>query len=201
VALALQPTLSNLFASFYVVSDGSLGVGDFIELQDGPMGEVVDIGWRSTKIKSIQGNIIIIPNSKLADSIVTNFSSPTPEMSAVVSLGVSYESNLARVEQVAKEVGQEVIDAMPEEIIVKTFQPVVLFMKFGESNVDFIVVLRGTTRGNTFAINNELIRRLHARFVQEGIEINYPVRKVIHAGANGIDPRRQGLAKDSAETS
>jgi small-conductance mechanosensitive channel len=191
VALALQPTLSNLFAGFYVAADGSIGTGDFIEIQDGPMGDVKDIGWRSTKIQSAQGNIIVIPNSKLADSIVTNYNSPTPEMSAVVSCGVSYEVNLARVEQVAKEVGQEVIDALPEGVIVKTFNPVVMFMKFGESNVDFIVVLRATTRGNTFAVNHELIRRLHARFAQEGIEINYPVRKIIQAGGNGARDYRQ----------
>ncbi|MBM3926061.1 MAG: mechanosensitive ion channel family protein [SAR202 cluster bacterium] len=185
VALALQPTLSNLFASFYVVADGSIATGDFIEIQGGPMGEVVDIGWRSTKIQSPQGNYVIIPNSKLADSIVTNYNGPTAEMSAVVNCGVAYESNLARVEEVAKDVGQEVINALPEDVVVKTAKPAVVFTKFGDSNIDFVIVLRATNRGNTFAVNHQLIRRLHARFTQEGIEINHPVRKLVQPSGNG----------------
>lgn len=76
VALALQATLSNLLAGASVVADGSIGVGDYIELQGGPSGTVEDIGWRTTKIQTSMANMVLIPNNKLVDSIVTNYQSP-----------------------------------------------------------------------------------------------------------------------------
>ncbi|MBM3946495.1 MAG: mechanosensitive ion channel family protein, partial [SAR202 cluster bacterium] len=63
VALALQPTLSNIISSAYMVADGSLSVGDFIEVQGGPSGFVVDVGWRSTKIRTPTNNLVVMPNS------------------------------------------------------------------------------------------------------------------------------------------
>ncbi len=185
VALALQPTLSNFIASAFVVADGAIGVGDFIELQGGPMGNVVDIGWRSTKVQTPEGNLVILPNAKLVDSIVTNYQAPTPEMNTVVACGVSYESNLARVERVALDVGKQVVQDLPDSVVVKTFEPILRFRDFGDSNINFILILRAKDRGNTFLLTHELVKRLHARFAQEGIEINYPVRKLVYVSQNG----------------
>ena len=94
VALAVQPTLSNFFAGTYVVTEGELKKGDFIELEGGPSGYVEEVGWRSTKIRSRFNNLVIIPNSRMAESIVTNYYSPTPAMNVVVTCGVSYEACL-----------------------------------------------------------------------------------------------------------
>ncbi len=74
VALALQPTLSNLFAGVFMVSEGKLNVGDFIELDGGPSGFVVGVSWRSTKIGGRFNNLIVIPNSTMMDSIRTMLS-------------------------------------------------------------------------------------------------------------------------------
>ena len=73
VALALQPLLTNVFASSYMLSDASIRVGDFLEIPGGPTGWVEDIGFRATRIRTFDNNIIIIPNSTLAESTVTNF--------------------------------------------------------------------------------------------------------------------------------
>ncbi|SVC83650.1 uncharacterized protein METZ01_LOCUS336504, partial [marine metagenome] len=70
VALAVQPTLSNFFAGTYLVSEGQLKEGDFIELEGGPSGYIEEVGWRSTKIKNRFNNLVIIPNSKMIDSIL-----------------------------------------------------------------------------------------------------------------------------------
>ena len=185
VALALQPTLSNFFAGTYVVADGAISVGDFIELDGGAMGQVVDIGWRTTRINSPAGNVVIIPNSKLVDTIVTNYQAPTPEMNAVISCGVSYDSNLAQVESICLEVSRETIRELPDTVVVKEFEPVLRFREFGDSNINFIVVLRAKDRGNTFLLTHEFIKRLHARFAAEGVEINYPVRKLVYGTGDG----------------
>ncbi|MSQ21698.1 MAG: mechanosensitive ion channel family protein [Dehalococcoidia bacterium] len=197
VALALQATLSNLLAGASVVADGSISVGDFIEIQDGPSGTVVDISWRTTKLQAIAGNLIIVPNNRLVDSIVTNYQSPTPALNVFISCGVSYQSNLDHVERTCLEVAKEVIQHLPTSVAVREFQPLFWFREFGDSNVNFMVVLRATDRAGTFPLTHEFIKRLHARFAQEGIEINYPVRKLVYAPADGAGGQEEGVALTS----
>ena len=76
VALALQETLSNLFAGLFMTIGGQIRVGDQIKLQSGEEGQVVDTDWRSTRIRNQQNNLIIIPNSKLAQTIITKILPP-----------------------------------------------------------------------------------------------------------------------------
>lgn len=186
VALALQPTLANFIASGYIVSEGRIGIGDRIQIEGGPTGTVEDIGWRTTKLRSPQNNLVIIPNSKLADSIVTNYQAPTPEVVAVVSCGVSYESNLEQVRQVTLEVARRLIDESPEAI--KEFEPVVRFYEFGDSNINFRTVFQARDYASQFTLIDAFISRLHHRFLQEGIEINYPTRKLVYARQDGAMP-------------
>ena len=174
VALALQPTLGNFFASTQIVSDRVVRVGDYIELDNGITGYVTDVGWRSTRIRTPYNNMVIIPNSRLANSVITNYYGPTMEIGVIVNAGVSYSSDLAHVEEVALNVAREVIEELDE--VVKTFEPWFGYEEFGESNINFWVWLQATDRLASFRVRSELIKRLHARFEQEGITINYPVR-------------------------
>ncbi len=178
VALALQPTLSNFFAGTYVLSEGAINVGDFIELDGGPAGYVMDVGWRSTKIRTWQSNLVIIPNSVMADRVITNYNRPSRLMGVMVPCGVSYSSDLAEVERIAVEVGQQVIDEV--SAAVNNTQPFFGFNAFGDSNIDFWLFLQAEDRWGSFVVTNELVKRLHARFKAEGIEINYPVRKIVY---------------------
>ena len=186
VALAVQPTLSNFFAGTYLVTEGELNEGDFIEMEGGPSGYVVDVGWRSTKIRSRFNNLVIIPNSKMVDSIVTNYYSPTPAMNVVVTCGVSYDADLAHVERVALEVAQQIVDESPHAI--KDTDPFFGFSEFGDSNIDFWIFLQATDRFGTFILKSDLVKRIHARFNEEGIEINYPVRKLVYPTSDGRAP-------------
>ena len=190
VALALQPTLSNFFAGTYVLSEGAINVGDFIELDGGPSGYVLDVGWRSTKIRTWQSNLVIIPNSVMADHVITNYNRPSRLMGVMVTCGVSYSSDLAEVERVAMEVGQQVIDEV--SAAVNNTQPFFGFNVFGDSNIDFWLFLQAEDRWGSFVVTNELVKRLHARFRVEGIEINYPVRKIVYE--DGAPPALQGQA-------
>lgn len=186
VALALQPTLANLISSAYMVADGSLAVGDFIEVQGGPSGTVMDVGWRSTKICTPTNNLVVMPNSRLADSVVTNFTRPTPEVGIYVNCGVSYESDLRKVEAVALDVANGIVRDLGGVVVEENFTPEVLFREFGDSNITFLVVMRGKDRGATFTIQHEMVKRLHARFIREGIEISYPVRKLVLPPSDGL---------------
>ena len=195
VALAIQPTLGNFFAGTYLVTEGELKEGDFIELEGGPSGYIVDVGWRSTKIQSRFNNLVIIPNSKMADSIVTNYYTPTPAMNVIVTCGVSYDSDLAHVERVVLEVTQEVLDTSPGAV--KDNAPFFGFSEFGESNIDFWIFIQAKDRFATFVLTSELIKRIHARFKEEGIEINYPVRKLVHPSPNGLSAAVETQATSS----
>jgi small-conductance mechanosensitive channel len=122
--------------------------------------------------------MVIIPNSNLAASIITNYYGPTMDIGVIVSCGVSYSSDLTQVQTVAMEVAREVIGELDEAI--KDFEPWFGFEQFGDSNIDFWVWIQAKDRLASFRLKSELIRRLHARFEQEGITINYPVRRLVY---------------------
>ena len=161
VALAVQPTLSNFFAGTYVVTEGELKPGDFIELDGGPSGFVESVGWRSTKIRSRLNNLVIIPNSKMSESIVTNYYSPTPAMNVIVTCGVSYESDLGKVEELALQEANQLVEESEAAVVDADFEPVVRFTNFGDSNIDFIVFMQAIDRPGSFLLKSELIMRIH----------------------------------------
>ncbi|MQF82721.1 mechanosensitive ion channel family protein [SAR202 cluster bacterium AD-802-E10_MRT_200m] len=177
VALALQPTLSNFFAGTYLVSGEAIKQGDYVELENGLRGYVVEVGWRNTRLKTDFNNLVIIPNSRLADSILTNYYGPAMEIGVIVEAGVSYSSDLGQVEMITLEVANQVIEEVPGAK--KPYKPWFGFSQFGESNIDFWVWLEATDRLASFAVKSELIKRLHKRFGEEGIDINYPMRQLL----------------------
>jgi small-conductance mechanosensitive channel len=109
VALALQDTLANFFAGMYIFFDRPIRIGDYIMLESGKEGYVAQIGWRSTRVQMLPNNILIVPNSKLISSQITNFYLPETEMAVLVQVGVSYDSDLAKVERVTIEVAKEIL--------------------------------------------------------------------------------------------
>ncbi|MBI2849966.1 MAG: mechanosensitive ion channel family protein [Chloroflexi bacterium] len=184
VALALQSTLSNFLAGTYVLSDAVIHTGDYIMLDSGQEGFVEDIGWRSTKLRHWQGNLIILPNSKLADAIVTDYEKPDKAMLFTVDCGVSYESDLAKVERVTLGVAAETLRNFPQGA--KDFEPVVRFKQFGDSNINFAIVLKSVDRVGQFLLKHEFIKALHKRFGEEGIEIQYPARRLYFADGRNV---------------
>ena len=185
VALAVQPTLANFFAGTYVVTEGELRVGDYIELQGGPAGYVVEVGWRSTKVRSMYNNLVIIPNSQMANSIVTNYYSPEPSMNVLVYCGVSYDSDLEVVESVVREAAQELVTESEHAV---DGEPWFGFDEFGDSNISFWVFVQATDRLGSFYLTSDLVKVIHSRLTAQGIEINYPVRKLVFPTENGTGP-------------
>ena len=113
VALALQDTLSNLFGGFYVAVAGQVRLGDYIKLNTGEEGYVTDIGWRSTTIRALANNLIIVPNAKLAQAIVTNYYLPEKRMSTSFVVTVGYDCDTDAAEKVLAEVLQQAAGEIP----------------------------------------------------------------------------------------
>ena len=176
VALAIQPTLANLFAGTYVMTEGVISPGDYIELENGMTGYVVDVGWRSTRMRTWGNNLIIIPNSKFAETIVTNYARPVLAVNIYLTCGVSYDSDLYQVERVCKEVMDTVLDTNRDAV--KEYGGWFGFESFGDSNVNFWLFLQAKDRLASFVVRTDLIQRLHQRFREEEIVINYPMRSL-----------------------
>jgi small-conductance mechanosensitive channel len=176
VALALQDTLSNLFAGFHIVANRIVRVGDYIKLDSGEEGYVVDVNWRSTKVKMLTNNTVLIPNAKLTQTNVTNYYLPEKDLAVRINLGVHYNSDLNKVEQITCEVGKEVMREVQGGV--PEFDPFIRYNSFGDSSIGFTAILRGKEYVDQYLITHEFIKRLHQRYTKEGIVIPYPIRAI-----------------------
>lgn len=173
VALALQPTLENLFAGVQIVADKPVMVGHFVKLESGEEGYVERIGWRSTWIRQLANNMVVIPNSDLVKSRVLNYYYPSKDLAVLVEVGVHYTSDLAKVERVTVEVGEEIMKTVPGAV--RDFKPFIRFHTMNESSVDFTVILRAQEFVDSYLIKHEFLKALLARYEAEGITIPFPI--------------------------
>jgi len=177
VALALQDTLSNLIAGFHIIAGKQFRPGDYIKIDSGQEGYIVDIGWRTTRLRELSNNVIVIPNVKIGSSIITNYYLPEKEMSIVIPVGVAYASDLEKVEKVTVEVANSVLKEVTGGI--KEFNTFIRYNSFGDSSIGLSVILRVKEFTDKFLITHEFIKQLHERYRAEGIEIPFPQR-VVH---------------------
>jgi small-conductance mechanosensitive channel len=176
VALALQDTLSNLFSGLQVVASRQVKPGDYVKLESGEEGYVADITWRNTAIRALPNNMVIVPNSKLASTLVTNYYQPEKEMSVLVQVGVGYQSDLKKVERITVDVAREVMRDVEGGIA--TFEPFIRYHTFADFSVNFSVIMRAREFTDQFLVKHEFIKRLHERYRREEIEIPFPVRTI-----------------------
>lgn len=172
VALALQDTLSNLFAGFYLTVARQIRLGDYVKLDSGQEGYVEDIGWRATMIRMLPNNMVIVPNNKLSQAIIINYHLPARDMAFGVDVGVSYDSDLEKVERVTLEVAKDVMKTVQGGV--PDAEPGVKFHTFADSSINFSVGLKCKEFTDQYLLKHEFIKRLTARYRKEGIEIPYP---------------------------
>ena len=190
VALGLQETMANIFAGLHILLTKQVRIGDHIRLEGGSEGQIIDITWRYAKIHTVvTNNIIIVPNSTLASSIITNYDM-APDGTQVISIedvaftvsaGVAYDSDLEKVERVTLEVAREVLGRLDPRLDISegaSTAPSVRFQNFGESAIYFNANLHTTTFRNQYLIRHEFIKALKKRYDEEGIKIPFPIRTV-----------------------
>ena len=176
IALALQPTLENFFSGVQIIADKPFKVGQFIKLESGEEGYVHKIGWRSTWVRMLANNIVVMPNKMLVDSKVTNYYYPQKELAVLVQVGVHYASDLERVEQVTIEAGKETMKEVAGAI--EDFEPFIRYHTFDNSSINFSVILRGKEFVDNYLIKHEFIKRLSKRYTKEGIVIPFPIHAI-----------------------
>lgn len=173
VALALQDTLSNLFAGLNILMTQKIRPGDYVLLDSGQEGTVTDITWRNTTIRALENNLVVVPNSKLAAAVVTNTHLPEKDMGLFVPVRVAFDNDLALVERVTLEVAREVM-ADPERGVAG-FEPVVRFSEQSDWGIKLWVVLRVREFRDQYPVKHQLFKRLHARYKEAGIKFAVPL--------------------------
>lgn len=124
----------------------------------------------------LPNNVVLVPNDKLTKVIITNYNLPDKELAVLVNMGVHYNSDLEKVEaitcEVAKEVMKEVKGGVPG------FEPFIRYNAFGDSSINFTVIMRAKEFTDQYLIKHEFIKKLHRRYNREGIVLPYPIRAI-----------------------
>lgn len=175
-ALAFKNPLENLFSGFQLLLARKVRAGDYINLDSGQTGYVTDISWRETTIRDFNNNLVIIPNSQISNSIVTNYNLPMHDIYMELVCGVAYGSDLDKVEAIVKELGKEVYQEIFEDEL--EGDPSFMYLDFGESSIDFKTKVLVKSFGDRVAMKHALIKAIHHRFGKEGIDIPFPIRTI-----------------------
>lgn len=174
VALAAKDTLANMIAGFMIMTDRPFRIGDRILLESGQLGDVFDIGLRSTRIKTFDNTLIVVPNHQIVNEKVTNLSYPDPQIRVAVEVGVAYGTDVDKVKRLLTEVCSSHPDVLSEP------PPAAYFVNFGESSLDFKVVCRVPEWGMQWQTAEDIRTAVNSVFKREGIEIPFPQRVVTH---------------------
>ncbi|MBN2247884.1 MAG: mechanosensitive ion channel family protein [Coriobacteriia bacterium] len=176
VSLALQDTLGNLFAGLQIIATKQIRPGDYLVLESGHEGTVIDIAWRTTTLRTTVDNLVIVPNAVLGQAIVTNYKLPAEAVAVINQFGVSYGVDLDQVERVTLEVAEQVLDETGYQS--DAHPPVFRFQAFADSQITCAAILYVPSFGEQFALRSVFIRTLYQRFAAEGIHFPFPTRTV-----------------------
>jgi len=168
VALALKETLENLFAGLYLVTDQTIRVGDWVKLEGGQVGRVDDIGWRTTRIFSDNNNTVILPNSRISQSIVVNYSLPDERVAVSIVVPAGPEADPQKLEQILLEVARK----GSEDIVglMSSPEPVARFTSsFNQGNIEMTLYFNVRKYNEQSFVQHELRKRAFKKFHELGI--------------------------------
>ena len=192
VALALQDTLSNLFAGLHLLADKPIRVGDYVKLSDGAEGFVTDVGWRSTRIQTLLSSAVVVPNQTVARSTITNYALPDERVGLPMKILVPYTADPEHVRNLLFEEANAAVATVPG--LVSDPPPAVWLMPgFGEYALEFTVIVWMATFVDQYEGQTQIRSRIVRRLRAEGMEIPVPVRTVrLESTADGKPDGRPG---------
>jgi small-conductance mechanosensitive channel len=170
VALALQDTLSNFFSGVYIVVDKPVRPGDFIRVDPTYEGYVEAIGWRSTHLRTLSNNLVIIPNATLSKAIITNYTLPTPHVASSVRVDVAADADVDRVEDVLSDEARRALDV--PGIAQAPAPSVGLTPGFVDGGIAFTIFFHVISFGDQGSAQNAVRKRVALRLKKEGIALS-----------------------------
>ena len=174
IALALQDTLANLFAGIHLLADRPIRVGDYVRLSaENVEGQVLDVGWRSTRIRMLQNNVVVVPNKRVAESVITNFDLDETRMGLSIRVAVGYDADPDQVERALVEEAKAAVGQVPG--LLGEPPPIVrLIPGFGDYSLDFTLTCQTRRFVDQFIVQHELRKRILKRLRAEGIAMPMP---------------------------
>jgi MscS family membrane protein len=172
LGLALQDSLKNIFGGVSLILDKSFVVGDKIKLESGELGEIIDIGLRSTRLKTYDNEVIVIPNSQMANMKIQNYVQPNPRMRVVVNFGVEYDNNVKHVKRVVLDVLKNM-----KEISDKPYLDVI-FTEMGDSALLFQARFWVDTYTTAYIKKLEATEKIYAALGKAKIGIAFPTQTI-----------------------
>ncbi len=196
LALGLQDTLANVAAGLYLIASQQIRTGHYVRLETGEEGWVVDIDWRATSIRTIVDSRVIVPNARLASSVVANYHGAPTGLRMRVHVPLPYDTDLARAEAVVLEVAESVAfkgKSKPEAFV----------HTLGEFSVNLTVLLPVRDYYAQFETRSRFLKALILRFQAEGIRVPFPIKEFeMELGTTGLPDTSQpgGLERPSLRT-
>ena len=175
LALAAQDLISNFFGGAIITMDKPFKTGDRIKV-DAYVGDVIGVGARSTRIKTLDNQIVTIPNNKITSNIIVNYAEPDQTLRITIPVTVAYGSDVQKVKQILLEIAQEVIKN--DNILVEEPAPKVFFLEFGDSSLKFVLYVRAKVYSLPDDVRDAINTRIAERFAREGIEMPFPQLEV-----------------------
>ena len=172
IGLAVKDSLSNILGGLQLVLDKTFKVGDKVELESGEMGVIMDIGLRSTKLRTYDNEMIYIPNGFLANAKIKNFTHPDVSIRVNVEFGVVYGSDTEKVRQV-------VLDAVKKiDTVIEEPEPVVQFLKMSDFSLNFIARAWVKEYTEAYSTKNRMTDEIYNALNKANIGIPFPTRTV-----------------------
>ena len=175
LGFALQSTLSNIFGGISLILDKNFKTGDTVKLSSGELGDIVDIGLRSTKMKTFDNEMLVIPNGKLAESVIQNYAQPDLNARGRISFGVEYGSNVDKVRKVVT----DTLKKIPAVLKRDRNHPIqVLFLNMGDSALEFEARFWVKSYDERFRTKVKATEEIYKDLTKAKIGIPFPTRTV-----------------------
>jgi len=172
ISLAVKDSLTNVLGGIQLVLDKTFKVGDKVQLESGEMGVILDIGLRSTKLKTFDNEVIYIPNGSLANAKIKNFTQPDLSVRVNVNFGVEYGTDPEKVRQV-------IFDAIRKmDGILEDPPPDVQFLQMSDFSLDFVARVWVASYTEAYKTKLKLTEEVYRALNGAGIGIPFPTRTI-----------------------
>jgi len=175
VAFAAQDIISNFFGGAIITIDKPFKVGDRIKV-DTYYGDVISIGPRSTRLKTLDYQIVTIPNNKITTNVIVNYAEPDQKLRITVPVSVAYGTDPNKVKNILLDVATEVVKNT--EYLIDDPPPKVFFSEYADSSLNFILYVWAKKYNLPDEVKDAVNTRIADRFAAEGIEIPFPQMEV-----------------------
>ncbi len=174
-ALAAQDLISNFFGGAIITVDKPFKVGDRIKV-DQYSGDVIDIGPRSTRLKTLDYQIVTIPNNKITSNFIINYAEPDQKLRITIPVSVAYGTDPKNVKKILLEIAHDVIKK--SDYLLADPAPKAFFLEFADSSLKFTLYVWARKYNLPDEVKDAINSQVYERFAAEGIEIPFPQMEV-----------------------